>query len=40
VSELRILPGTAIWTTLSIPYASLEEVLVEEGLIVEQGFFE
>jgi hypothetical protein len=40
VSELRILPGMAIWTTLVIPYASPDEFLQEGGLAVEYGFFE
>jgi hypothetical protein len=40
VSELRILPGMAIWTTLVIPYASPDESLQEDGLAVEYGFFE
>ncbi len=40
VSEVRILPGMAIWTTLAIPYANLDEFLVEDGLSVENGFFE
>ncbi|MDX9959126.1 MAG: hypothetical protein RBT68_11850, partial [Spirochaetia bacterium] len=40
VREMRILPGTAIWTTLTIPYASPAELLIEGGLVVQQGFFE
>jgi len=40
VSELRILPGMAIWTTLIIPYAGTDEFLQEDGLAVEYGFFE
>lgn len=40
VSEVRILPGKAIWTTLVIPYAGPDEVLSEGGLTVENGFFE
>jgi hypothetical protein len=40
VSEMRILPGKAIWTTLTIPYAGLAEVLIEDGLVVQQGYFE
>ncbi|MFH2113425.1 MAG: hypothetical protein ABIJ86_02815 [Spirochaetota bacterium] len=40
VSEVRILPGMAIWTTLAIPYANPEEYLLQDGLLVENGFFE
>ncbi|OHD76045.1 MAG: hypothetical protein A3J97_05800 [Spirochaetes bacterium RIFOXYC1_FULL_54_7] len=40
VSEVRILPGMAIWTTLTIPYANPDEFLLEDGLVVENGFFE
>lgn len=40
VSEIRILPGMGIWTTLEIPYAGVDEFLLEDGLAVEYGFFE
>jgi hypothetical protein len=40
VSEVRILPGMAIWTTVAITYAGLDEGLAEGGLSVENGFFE
>jgi hypothetical protein len=40
VSETRILPGMAIWTTLVIPYAGTDEYLLDDGLLVENGFFE
>lgn len=40
VSEIRILPGMRIWTTLEIPYAGVDEFLLEDGLAVEYGFFE
>lgn len=40
VSETRILPGAAIWTSLLIPYADPVEYLIEDGLAVESGFFE
>lgn len=40
VSEVRILPGMAIWTTVVIPYAATAETLSEGGLSVENGFFE
>ena len=40
VSEVRILPGMGIWTTLEIPYAGVDEFLLEDGLAVENGFFE
>jgi len=40
VSEVRILPGMAIWTTLTMPYAGLDESLAQDGLAVRYGFFE
>jgi hypothetical protein len=40
VSEVRILPGMSIWTTLAIPYAGLDEYLLDDGLAVESWFFE
>jgi len=40
VSELRILPGRSIWTTLALNYSSLTETLLADGLTVEHSFFE
>ena len=40
VSDIRILPNEAIWTTVALEYANPLECLIEYGVSILHGFFE